>query len=52
MVSPAGRAGRRFASLRGYHASWLPGDAIAGMTLAVIAIPEQNLTHRVLLDRI
>jgi len=41
MVSPAGRAGWLLASPRGYHASWLPGDAIAGMTLAAIAIPSR-----------
>jgi SulP family sulfate permease len=46
MASPAGRAGWLFASLRGYDVSRLPGDAIAGMTLAAIAIPEQLATAR------
>jgi hypothetical protein len=36
MASAAGRAGWLFASLRGYDVSWLPGDAMAGMTLAAI----------------
>jgi sulfate permease, SulP family len=35
-----------FASLRGYRASWLAGDAIAALTLAAIAIPEQLATAR------
>ena len=37
---------RWFASLRGLKASWLPGDAIAALTLAAIAIPEQLATAR------
>lgn len=35
-----------FASLRGYGRSWLPGDLVAAMTLAAIAIPEQLATAR------
>src|SRR5215831_16769179 len=35
-----------FVSLRGYSHSWLPGDLIAAMTLAAIAIPEQLATAR------
>lgn len=46
VAGPAGRAGWLFASLRGFRASWLPGDAIAAMTLAAIAIPEQLATAR------
>ena len=40
------RGGWLFASLRHYDLSWLPGDAIAGLTLAAIAIPEQLATAR------
>ena len=46
MASPARRVGWLFPSLRGFSASWLPGDAIAAMTLAAIAIPEQLATAR------
>jgi SulP family sulfate permease len=35
-----------FASLRGFRLSWVSGDAVAGMTLAAIAIPEQLATAR------
>ena len=35
-----------FRSLRGYQFSHLPGDLIAGLTLAAIAIPEQMATSR------
>jgi sulfate permease, SulP family len=35
-----------FASLRGYRLAALPGDAIAGLTLAAIAIPEQLATSK------
>src|SRR5215831_12238849 len=35
-----------FASVRDYSPSWLPGDAIAAVTLAAIAIPEQLATAR------
>ncbi|MFZ3359824.1 MAG: SulP family inorganic anion transporter [Xanthobacteraceae bacterium] len=35
-----------FASLRGYQPSWLVSDAIAALTLAAIAIPEQLATAR------
>ena len=35
-----------FESLRGFQASWLRGDALAGMTLAAIAIPEQLATAK------
>jgi MFS superfamily sulfate permease-like transporter len=48
MASPTGRAGWLFASLCGYRSSWLPGDAIAGLTLAAIAIPEQLATARLI----
>lgn len=37
---------RPFASLRGYRLPLLPGDAVAGLTLAAIAIPEQLATSR------
>src|SRR5262249_27781826 len=33
-------------SLASYHASFLPSDLIAGLTLAAIAIPEQMATAR------
>ena len=46
MASSSRRAGWLFPSLRGFSASWLPGDAIAAMTLAAIAIPEQLATAR------
>jgi MFS superfamily sulfate permease-like transporter len=35
-----------FASLRGFQPSWLPGDALAGLLLAAIALPEQLATAR------
>ena len=35
-----------FRSLASYRASFLPGDLIAGLTLAAIAIPEQMATAR------
>jgi MFS superfamily sulfate permease-like transporter len=35
-----------FASLRGFRATWLAPDLIAGMLLAAIAIPEQLATAR------
>jgi len=35
-----------FRSLAAYRASFLPGDLIAGLTLAAIAIPEQMATAR------
>jgi sulfate permease, SulP family len=35
-----------FATLRGYSLSWLPGDVLAAVTLAAIAIPEQLATAR------
>jgi SulP family sulfate permease len=35
-----------FASLRGYRVPWIPGDLIAGLLLAAIAIPEQIATAR------
>jgi sulfate permease, SulP family len=34
------------ASLRGYRASWLPGDLVAGLMLAAVAIPGQLATAR------
>jgi MFS superfamily sulfate permease-like transporter len=40
------RAPLLFASLRGWQASWLPGDALAGLLLAAIALPEQLATAR------
>ena len=46
MANSAGQVGWLFASLRGFNASWLPGDAVAAMTLAAIAIPEQLATAR------
>ncbi len=46
MASPAARPGWLFASLSGFSASWLPGDAVAALTLAAIAIPEQLATAR------
>ena len=35
-----------FASLRGYRIGWLPGDLVAGLMLAAIAIPGQLATAR------
>ncbi len=35
-----------FDSLRGFRATWLPGDALAGLLLAAIALPEQLATAR------
>src|SRR5258708_23975045 len=35
-----------FASLRGYRIGWLPGDLVAGVMLAAIAIPGQLATAR------
>src|SRR4051795_4387128 len=35
-----------FRSLRGFRAATLPGDLVAGLTLAAIAIPEQMATAR------
>jgi sulfate permease, SulP family len=35
-----------FASLRGYQIAWLPGDLVAGLMLAAIAIPGQLATAR------
>jgi SulP family sulfate permease len=35
-----------FASLRGYRMGWLPGDLVAGLMLAAIAIPGQLATAR------
>ena len=46
MARPAWPVGWLFASLRGFSTSWLPGDAVAAMTLAAIAIPEQLATAR------
>jgi MFS superfamily sulfate permease-like transporter len=45
-AKPAERAGWLFASLHGFSAAWPTGDAIAAMTLAAIAIPEQLATAR------
>ncbi|MBV8926744.1 MAG: SulP family inorganic anion transporter [Bradyrhizobium sp.] len=48
MAQDAEPAGPRplFPSLASYSPSWLPGDLIAGLTLAAIAIPEQMATAR------
>jgi SulP family sulfate permease len=35
-----------FASLRGFQAAWLPGDALAGLLLAATALPGQLATAR------
>src|SRR3984957_4352941 len=35
-----------FTSLRGYRMGWLPGDLVAGLMLAAIAIPGQLATAR------
>jgi sulfate permease, SulP family len=35
-----------FSSLRGYQRSWVAGDMLAGVTLVVIAVPEQLATSR------
>src|SRR4249919_4098591 len=40
------RAWPIFRSLASYRPSFLPGDLIAGLTLAAIAIPEQMATAR------
>jgi len=48
----SGRAGRLVpavvlaSSLRGYRRSWVPADVLAGLTLLVIAVPEQLATSR------
>jgi sulfate permease, SulP family len=46
MAHAGGSDGLLFASLRGFRRSWLPGDLIAAMTLAAIAIPEQLATAK------
>ncbi len=46
MGESSGRLRWLFPSLRGLNASWLSGDAVAAMTLAAIAIPEQIATAR------
>ena len=46
MSGSSGRNAWLFPSLRGFGPAWLPGDAIAAMTLAAIAIPEQLATAR------
>ena len=35
-----------FTSLRGYRMGWLPGDLVAGLMLAAIAVPGQLATAR------
>src|SRR3984957_3199482 len=35
-----------FSSLRAYRRAWLPADALAAVTLLVIAVPEQLATSR------
>jgi MFS superfamily sulfate permease-like transporter len=42
----AGRPWPLFRSLAAYRAEFLPGDLVAGLTLAAIAIPEQMATAR------
>ena len=46
MSGSSGRSAWLFPSLRDFSPAWLPGDAIAAMTLAAIAIPEQLATAR------
>jgi SulP family sulfate permease len=46
LADEPGRSPLLFASLRGWQAAWLPGDAVAGLLLASIAIPEQLATAR------
>ena len=46
MADPTKGTSWLFASLRDYRPSWLSGDAIAAVTLAAIAIPEQLATAR------
>ena len=38
--------GRLFESFRGYKRAWLPGDALAGLMLAALALPSQLATAR------
>jgi high affinity sulfate transporter 1 len=40
------RRPQAFASLRGYQRSWASADLVAGLTLLVIAVPEQLATSR------
>jgi MFS superfamily sulfate permease-like transporter len=46
MTTPQPNAWPVFRSLRDYRSGLLPGDLIAGLTLAAIAIPEQMATAR------
>jgi len=46
MADQTSHASWLFASLRDYRPSWLSGDAVAAVTLAAIAIPEQLATAR------
>jgi sulfate permease, SulP family len=46
MASPGWPRFCPFPSLRGFEPYWLAGDAVAAMTLAAIAIPEQLATSR------
>ena len=48
MPSPKTRLRWLFPSLHGYRRGWLRGDALAGLTLAAIAIPEQLATARLI----
>jgi sulfate permease, SulP family len=48
MAVTSNNSGWLFRSLRPYQASWSAADAIAGMTLAAIAIPEQLATARLI----
>jgi SulP family sulfate permease len=45
-VGGGGESALIFASLRGLRAAWLPGDLVAGLVLAAIALPEQIATAR------
>ena len=45
-AQPSAKSWPVFRSLRGYQIGHLPGDLIAGLTLAAIAIPEQMATAR------
>jgi hypothetical protein len=46
MAEPGKKDRWLFASLQNYRPSWLVNDALAALTLAAIAIPEQLATGR------
>ena len=47
MISASGESGSEVDSqLRGYRRSWMSFDLVAGLTLLVIAVPEQLATSR------